>query len=151
MPGANVLRDSFLMVEQAFQLAADQHCGQRDKGGKPYIWHVIRVALKMDSEEEQVVALLHDVVEDSATTLIEIRQMFGQSVVEAIDCLTHRAGEEYPAYIDRLKGNALARKVKLADLNDNMDMTRLDEVGSVEMNRMYRYLDAVKVLEAVNE
>jgi (p)ppGpp synthase/HD superfamily hydrolase len=148
MPGADV-RPDFLLVEQAFQLAADQHCGQRDKAGKPYIWHVIRVALHMDTEQEQIVALLHDVVEDSATTLGELQQMFGTTITDAIDHLTRRAGESYPAYIERLKSNALARKVKLADLNDNMNQTRLDEAGAVEMARMYRYLDAVKVLEAV--
>lgn len=114
-------------IEHAILIAVQAHRGQVDKADAPYILHPLRLMLRMESDVERMVAVLHDVVEDSAVTLDDLRRAgFADSVINALDCLTHRPDEPYEHYIARVKGNALASRVKLADLEDNMDIRRLD-------------------------
>lgn len=111
---------------KALEIAFNAHSGQVDKGGKPYILHPVRVALRCNNEDEKITALLHDVVEDTDITLDFLKENgFGQEVVDAIDCLTKRENEEYPEFIKRISGNRLATAVKINDLTDNMDTERL--------------------------
>jgi len=111
------------MVTVALRIATEAHKGQVDKGGKPYIEHPKRVsdAVKVYGDEAMIVALLHDVVEDTGTTLDDLyHEGFDDTVLEAVDAITMRKGKEsYDAYISRVKTNRLATLVKIADLTDN--------------------------------
>lgn len=112
----------------ALRIARTAHAGQVDKGGAPYLGHVMRVAADVAAhgEDVQAVALLHDVIEDTAVTLADLAgQGLPTVVIEAIDALTKRKGEEYGDYLDRVAANPWARLVKLADLKDNQDLTRI--------------------------
>ncbi len=127
-------------LEDALALAAQAHRGQRDKAGQPYILHPLRVMARLTTETERVVALLHDVVEDTPYTLERLRELgYGEDVLEALARLTRRADEDYAAFIERVRPHPLARRVKLADLEDNMDVRRLLAVTPRDAERLARY------------
>ena len=127
-------------IERAVEIAAGAHQGQRDKAGAPYLLHPLRLMMRMESEAAMMAAVLHDVVEDSAWTLDLLRaEGFSEEVLEAVDCLTHREGESYEAFVKRVKNNAIARRVKLADLEDNMNLKRLNEITSKDLTRLEKY------------
>jgi hypothetical protein len=112
-------------IEKALQIAATAHEGQKDKEGLPYILHPLRVMLSVEGEEAQIVALFHDVLEDTPVTADELRWAgFSESIVTAVLCVTHRQDEPYADYVVRCKGNTVARQVKLADLEDNSRLSR---------------------------
>lgn len=135
-------------LNDAIILAADKHRGQFDKGGSPYILHPLRVMQKAKSDEERIVAVLHDVVEDTDVTLDELRGMgFDEHIVTAIDHLTRRDKETYNDFILRVKKNELATRVKLLDIEDNSDLSRLQEITEQDENRLRRYQKAVELLE----
>jgi (p)ppGpp synthase/HD superfamily hydrolase len=128
-------------LEDAILLAAQAHHGQRDRNGQPYVLHVLRVMLRVETDEQRTAAVLHDLVEDTPHSLDELRALgFGEHVVHAVDCLTHRDGEPYEAYVQRAASDPIARVVKLADLEDNMDLRRLDEITERDLARLQRYL-----------
>jgi len=107
-------------LERAIALAASAHSGQRDKAGKPYIFHPIRLMLAVESLEEQLAAILHDVVEDTSVTLGDLRaEGFPDSVIVAVEALTKRSGESRIDAAARAAANPIARRVKLADVRDN--------------------------------
>lgn len=112
-------------IEKCQLLAIMAHKGQKDKGGSPYIYHPAYVARQVWNEDEQCVAWLHDVVEDSDFTIAEIK-CFGlpDNIIEAVEAITKREDEDYKTYIQRVKANTLAKKVKLEDLKHNMDTLR---------------------------
>ncbi len=140
MQNANPVPDKSFLLGKAIAIAAQAHQGQVDKFGAPYILHPIRLMMQMDSEEEKIAAILHDVVEDTDWTLEDLKAAgFIQVVVDAVDALTHRDHETYTAYVKRAKTNAIARKVKLADLEDNMDVKRAPHIGEKEIRRLQRY------------
>jgi (p)ppGpp synthase/HD superfamily hydrolase len=129
-------------LEDALALAAAAHRGQvyPSPTGEPYILHPLRVMLRVTSAAERVVALLHDVVEDTPTTLADLRRFgYSEAVVAAIDRLTRRDGEPYEAYIERLAGDPLARRVKLADLADNLANNRRLAPTAPVRERLARY------------
>ena len=135
------------LLKCAMQIAENAHANQIDKAGQPYINHPIAVANKLNGEIEKIVALLHDVVEDSATTLEDIRKAgFDEYVVKALDCITKRKGESYDDYLLRVKNNDIAKMVKLADLSHNMDMSRLPSLTDKDLERLKKYEYAVSVL-----
>lgn len=115
------------LLEKAIAVALRAHEGVLDKSGRPYILHPLHLMMQMESEEAQITAMLHDVVEDSDITLDELAEMgFPPAVLEAVDLLTHDSeAVDYAEYIEGLNGNALAQQVKLADLQHNMDSRRL--------------------------
>ncbi len=141
-------------LEDAIALALRVHRGQVDKAGQPYILHPLRVMLGLETEEERIVGVLHDVVEDSgkddpakAVALDDLRrQGYSEEVVAALDSVTRSEGESYEEFILRLKPNPLARRVKLADLKDNLDVRRLGSVGERDLERLNRYLNAWRQL-----
>lgn len=111
----------------ALSLAVLAHRGQVDKAGAPYILHPLRLMMRLETEEERILAVLHDAVEDTPLTLDVLRQEgFSERILTALDHLTHRAEESYEAYIQRLQENPLAIRIKRLDLEDNMDIRRLD-------------------------
>ncbi|HVG59007.1 MAG TPA: GTP pyrophosphokinase [Hyalangium sp.] len=127
-------------LEDAIALAVEAHRGQRDKAGQAYILHPLRVMMRLETETERMAAILHDVVEDTPYTLERLRELgYPQEVLGALDCLTKREGESYEAFIERVRPHPLARRVKLADLEDNMDVRRLLAVGPRESERLARY------------
>src|SRR4051794_5193890 len=113
-------------LEDAIALAVEKHRGQRDKNGRPYILHPLRVLHRLDwnaPEAARIAAVFHDVVEDTDVTLDELRQRcFPEEAVRAIGLLTKKSGEAYPEFIERLLHDPIARLVKRADLEDNMDV-----------------------------
>lgn len=128
------------LLEQALEIALIAHKGQTDKGGKPYILHPLRLMHQFTDEAAQVTALLHDVVEDSDYTLEQLRQKgIPDNILAALDCLTHRPHENYDQYIQRILPNPLARKVKLADLQDNMRITRIAQLKPKDLERLAKY------------
>ncbi|HYH96125.1 GTP pyrophosphokinase [Hyalangium sp.] len=129
-----------LNLEDAIALAVEAHRGQRDKAGQSYILHPLRVMMRLETEAERMAAILHDVVEDTPYTLERLRELgYPEEVLGALDCLTKRDGETYEAFIERVRPHPLARRVKLADLEDNMDVRRLLTVGTKETERLARY------------
>ncbi|MFP2904880.1 HD domain-containing protein [Pyxidicoccus sp. 3LFB2] len=127
-------------LEDALALAVQAHHGQRDKAGQPYILHPLRVMMRLETDAERTVALLHDVVEDTPWTLERLRAAgYPEDVLAALDALTRRDGETYEAFVERLRPDALARRVKLADLEDNMDVRRLTQVTPKDAERLARY------------
>ena len=135
------------LLKKAAQLASDAHAGQVDKGGNPYIDHPAAVADKLVSEDEKIVALLHDTVEDTYLTLATVADAgFPENIVHAIDCLTKRSGEAYEDYLRRIRGNHLARAVKIADIEHNMDLSRLKTVNAADRKRLEKYKAALLAL-----
>ena len=137
------------LTRKAMIIAYNAHKNQVDKSGVPYIYHPIHVAEQMDTEEECVVALLHDVVEDSNITLDDLSKYFDSTVIEALRVLTKKNDDNYEEYIKRVKTNEIATIVKLKDLEHNMDLTRLDEVTEDDLKRNEKYEDAISYLEMV--
>ncbi len=134
-------------TKKAINLMFEVHKEQRDKSGLPYVFHPFHVAEQMEDETTTVVALLHDVVEDSDCTLEDLRRMgFSEEVCEAIDLMTHREGMPYMEYVQRIKTNPVAVKVKLADLRHNSDMTRLEEPNEWDVKRAEKYREAIRLL-----
>ena len=109
---------------RAMQIAYSAHHGQVDKTGVPYIFHPLHLAEQMEEEISCCAALLHDTVEDTEITLETLAADFPPEVVEAVGLLTHEEGTDYYDYVRRIRSNPIAKKVKLADLNHNMDATR---------------------------
>lgn len=134
--------------ETAMKLALEVHEGQVDKGGEPYIRHPIRLMNKFSDETRRTVALLHDVLEDGKGITEETLRQHGftEEVIEAVKALTREEDESYTAFIDRCSQNAIALDVKLEDLDDNLDMTRLKSVSGEDLKRAAKYRRAKKRL-----
>jgi|ERR1044071_3718490 (p)ppGpp synthase/HD superfamily hydrolase len=127
-------------VEDAVSIAARAHKGQKDKADAPYLLHPLRMMLRMDTEAAMMAAVLHDVVEDTDWTLERLREEgFSDEVLEAVDCLTHRDGESYDAFVERVRTNPIARQVKIADLEDNMNVRRISRLAGKDLERLEKY------------
>jgi (p)ppGpp synthase/HD superfamily hydrolase len=108
------------MYQTALKFIAEKHKGQKRNNGNPYIIHPIRVSQEVSGDLAKTCALLHDVIEDTDTTLEEIRNLFGYDVALTVELLTHRKGESYDVYINRVKTSTVATQVKIADICDNL-------------------------------
>ena len=137
------------LTRLASKIAYKAHEGQTDKAGVPYIFHPIHIAEQMDSEESCVVALLHDVIEDSDITLEILSKYFNDDIIAALRVLTKKENDDYVMYIKRVKTNKLAAKVKIKDLEHNRDLTRLDEVTDKDRKRSLKYWEAIRYLEDI--
>lgn len=128
------------VLQRAIEIAVEAHSKQVDKAGAPYILHPLRLMLRVVGNDEMIAAVLHDVVEDTDWTIERLRgEGFSESVVSAIDCLTRREDEGYEQFIERAAANPVARRVKLADLEDNMDIRRIRNLGKSTHDRLERY------------
>lgn len=135
------------LTKKAMEICYRAHAGQLDKGGMPYVFHPLHVAEQMEDEYSTCVALLHDTVEDGGIELSELYEAdFPEEIVRTVDILTRRKDEPYMEYIERLKENSLAVKVKLADLNHNSDMSRLNIITKWDMERKEKYEKAITML-----
>jgi (p)ppGpp synthase/HD superfamily hydrolase len=136
-------------LEEALFLAVEAHRGQIYPAPEPepYILHPLRVMLGVTSRVAQIVAVLHDVVEDSDTTFGALAELgFSQAIVDALDCITHRPEEAYDDYVDRLAANPIARQVKLSDLRDNLANNRALPPTPENLARIARYERALRTL-----
>ena len=139
------------MLDKAILIAAQAHLGQKDKMDVPYILHPLRMMLRFRSETEMIVAVLHDVVEDNPDWSFDrLRQEgFSEEIIQAVDHLTRRKDETYKEFTERAQQNPLARQVKIADLEDNMDLKRYKHLTEKDKKRLAKYHEAwVKLSEA---
>lgn len=130
------------MLDKALLIATNAHHGQFDKGGNPYILHPLKVMhyLKSNDEELQCMALLHDVVEDTNTTYVDLREAgISERVIDALRCLTKQPGQTLGEYKDAVFSNRDAMFVKMADLRHNSDIRRLKGVTDKDLERMAKY------------
>lgn len=135
-------------TKRAMKLCYDAHKEQVDKSGLPYVFHPFHLAEQMQDEDTTVVALLHDVAEDTDITLEQISEFgFGEEIVQALALLTHAKEVPYMDYVRAIKPNPIARAVKLADLKHNSDLSRADEVTEKDLKRREKYLQAIALLE----
>ena len=133
--------------ELALKIATEAHKGQVDKAGVPYINHPLTVASLVDTEEEKIVALLHDTIEDTNITEQDLLNYgFSNKIVEAVKLLTHNKNVPYMDYIAKIKDNELARKVKIADLTHNSYLSRLKEITEKDKKRYEKYQKALLYL-----
>jgi len=133
------------LLNIAIAKAATAHSGQLDKAGEPYILHPIRVMLSLTSNQDRICGVLHDIIEDTDVTIEELKNLgFPEEILEAISLLTKQEGETYEDFISRLLLNPIACRVKLADLNDNMDLSRIQTLGEKDFARIRKYEVAKK-------
>jgi (p)ppGpp synthase/HD superfamily hydrolase len=134
-------------LDTAIQIAAAAFAGKRDKAGQPYILHLLRVMFSVEDEEARIVAVLHDLLEDTPWTAERLLdEAFAPRIVEAVEALTKRSGETYEQFCARAGTNRLSRQVKLADLKDNMNIMRLAALSGEDMERLARYHSAYRKL-----
>ncbi len=135
-------------TKKALKLCFETHKDQIDKSGMPYVFHPFHLAEQMVDEETTIVALLHDVVEDSNHTIADLREMgFSENVLSAIELMTHNPDIPYMEYVEQIKTNPIAKTVKLADLKHNSDMFRLDSITPYDVTQAEKYKKAIKLLE----
>lgn len=136
-------------TKKAMKLCFEAHKNQVDKSGMPYVFHPFHLAEQMQDEVTTVVALLHDVVEDTDCTIADLTDMgFSREVTDALSLLTHDDAVEYMDYVALIKENPVAKAVKLADLKHNSDLTRLDTVDQKALQRAEKYKKAMALLES---
>ena len=138
-------------LERAIIIAAEGHRGRKDKAGSPYILHPLRMMLRLSSPDERIVAVLHDVCEDCpGWTFDRLRdEGFSDEIIAALDAVTKREGEEYEDFVRRAAANPIGRNVKLADLADNCDLSRIAEPTEVDYQRIEKYQRAIKLIHAI--
>lgn len=137
------------LLDKAAIICVTKHQGQRDKAGCAYFQHPMRVAMRCSTDDERVVALLHDIIEDTdVTPEYLLSEGFPQYIVDAILSVTKRDGESYEDFVARAKENPIGRQVKIHDLEDNLDVMRLNEVSNDAAARLTKYLKALRYLKS---
>ncbi len=137
------------LLQLAKEVATKAHEGQKDKGGQPYILHPTTVASFLEKPEHKMIAYLHDVCEDTPTTIEEIKELgFSKKVIDALLLLTREEGLPYEAYIRRICQNPDAREVKMADLRHNMDLSRIPHPTERDYRRLEKYKKAYQFLQS---
>ena len=137
------------LLDKAAQICVNKHQGQRDKMGCAYFQHPMHVAMRCSTDDEKVVALLHDTIEDTDVTCeYLLSEGFPRYIVDAILSVTKRDGESYEDFVARAKENPIGRVVKIHDLEDNLDVMRLDEVSPDMAARFTKYLKALRYLKS---
>ena len=135
-------------LERAVVIAAEAHAGMTDKGGQPYILHPLRMMMGLASTEERIVAVLHDVCEDCPGWTFERlrREGFSEAILAALDSVTKRDGEPYDKFALRAAANPIGRRVKLADLQDNSDLSRITNPSAKDFQRIAKYARAIELI-----
>jgi (p)ppGpp synthase/HD superfamily hydrolase len=139
-------------LERAIVIAAEGHAGINDKGGAPYILHPLRMMLNLSTTDGRIVAVLHDVCEDCPDwTFDRLRvEGFPDHIIAALDSVTKRDGEDYEAFARRAAANPIGRRVKLADLKDNCDLSRISKPTAKDHERIEKYRRAIQMIEAMS-
>ena len=138
-------------LERAIVIAAEGHAGVNDKGGAPYILHPLRMMLALPSQDERIVAVLHDVCEDCPGWTLErlTAEGFADHLIAALDAVTKRNGEDYESFVKRAAANPLARSVKLEDLKDNSRLSRISNPTQNDFDRIEKYRRAIVFIETM--
>lgn len=135
------------MTKIALKMCFEAHKNQVDKSGMPYVFHPFHLAEQMQDEDTTIVALLHDVIEDTEYTIDDLRDRgFSDKVIDAISLMTHDLSVPYMEYVAQIKTNPIATAVKLADLKHNSDMTRLESITAKDEERAEKYRSAIELL-----
>ena len=135
-------------TKKALRLCFKAHKDQDDKGGIPYVFHPFHLAEQMKDEDTTIVALLHDVIEDTDYTFDDLKTFgFDDVIIDALKLMTHDESVPYMEYVMAIKTNPIARAVKLADLQHNSDLSRLDVIDEKALKRKDKYMEAIKLLE----
>ncbi|OCA86250.1 bifunctional (p)ppGpp synthetase/guanosine-3',5'-bis(diphosphate) 3'-pyrophosphohydrolase [Pradoshia sp. D12] len=135
------------LLDLAIELAKKYHKDQFDKGGNPYINHPLAVMNRLDTAEEKIVGVLHDIIEDTELTFDDLREYgFSEKIIAGIDSVTRREGEERGAFIYRAKLNELGRTVKIADLKENRDLSRIPNPQEKDYQRAEKYEREIRIL-----
>ena len=138
-------------LERAITIAATAHAGQIDKAGAPYILHPLRVMLRVTTEAERITAVLHDVIEDCEGWSFErlLDEGFSHEIIDALKSVTKREGEAYDDFVKRACENFIGRRVKLSDLHDNCDLSRISQPSTKDHERIARYRRAIAYIESL--
>lgn len=144
------MNDSMANLEKAIVIATNAHIGQLDKGGAPYILHPMRVMMRMETIPGKILALFHDIVEDTHINIEDLtNEGFSDAVIDGVDCITKRNGESYNNYIERVISNPLSAECKLEDMRDNSNIYRILKVKKEHIKMITKYHKAtMKILEA---
>lgn len=135
------------LYDHALRIAIRAHEGQQDKSGREYVMHPIRVAERCKDTRAKIVALLHDTIEDTDVTIEYLRKEgFPEEIIDAVLSVTKQEGENYEDFVRRAAKNAIGKEVKIADLEDNMDIRRLIEIKEEDVARLRKYLSAWQYL-----
>jgi (p)ppGpp synthase/HD superfamily hydrolase len=137
-------------LERAIKIALEAHAGQVDKAGEAYILHPLRLMLQMETQERRIAAVLHDVVEDSNWTFDDLKaEGFLNGVLDALEYLTKKEGENYFDFVERAAKNPIARDVKIADVKDNMNISRISNPTKEDHERIEeKYKPALEILQS---
>ncbi len=136
-------------LERAIEIAVSAHKGQVDKAGSPYILHPLRIMFSLKSDDEKMVGVLHDVVEDSEWKFEDLaKEGFPDTVLDALKSVTKIEGESYAEFVVRAYANPIGRNVKIADIIDNLDITRIAEPTDKDFERLKKYRKALNVLQS---
>lgn len=139
-------------IEKAIQIAVKAHAGQKQRNGDPYILHPLRLMMQLTDPDEQMAAILHDVIEDSDWTISRLSsEGFSEKVLKIVDLLTHYEKDSYTNYIKKIKKHPVATKLKLLDLQDNMNISRLPILKDNDLERLKRYHIHWKMLKENND
>lgn len=137
-------------IKKAMNLAYIKHHKQFDKAGYPYITHLLHIAERMSDEDTTIVALLHDILEDTQVKEKDLEELgFSKNIIEAIKLLTHKKYTPYMEYIENLKNNDIAKKVKIEDLKHNLDLSRINDIKETDLKRIEKYKKALELLESI--
>ncbi|MFV0555776.1 MAG: GTP pyrophosphokinase [Lactovum sp.] len=135
-------------LQRAIEIAKKAHQDQVDKAGKAYIEHLKTLASHVETEDEKILAYLHDLIEDTSWTLKDLREEgLAEELILSLDLLTKRQGQDYFIYLKNIKKNQLARTIKLVDLKHNSDLSRLDQVTEKDLKRVEKYKKAMAYLK----
>ena len=139
-------------LERAIVIAAEGHAGVKDKAGAPYILHPLRMMLALSSPDERIVAVLHDLCEDCpGWTFDRLRaEGFADHIINALDSVTKREGEDYETFVRRAAANPIGRQVKLADLRDNSQLSRISQPTQSDFDRIEKYRMAIEMIERID-
>lgn len=136
-----------ILTKKAIKICFQAHKDQVDKSGMPYVFHPFHLAEQMMDENTTIVALLHDVVEDTDISFSDLEQEgFSDCIIDALRLLTHDDTVPYMDYVKKIAGNPIAKAVKLADLKHNSDLSRLDAIDEKALKRVEKYNEAIKIL-----
>ena len=135
-------------LERAIQIAVEAHAGVKDRGGKAYILHPLSVMMRVESDAEKIVAVLHDVIEDTDWTFDDLNEEgFSQEIIDALESVTKTSDEEdYNQFVLRAQKNEIGRKVKIADIKENLDVTRLGHLTEKDTSRINKYKNVIRLL-----
>lgn len=134
-------------LQRAIEIAVTAHRGQTRKDGSPYVLHPLRLMFSVDSVPKKIVAVLHDVVEDTSVSIDDLkREGFSEEVLRALQLVTHQESQSYEDYIDAIQANPIARCVKLADLADNGNIFEIPDLSKNDLVRLEKYHKAFRKL-----